>query len=57
MLPSFGAFHRVRYGPPRDELIATGLLGLSEAISAYDLKRNTAFRGSAKEVIRNELRE
>jgi hypothetical protein len=45
------------YGPPREELIATGLLGLGEAISAYDLRRNTGFRSYAQAVIRNEIRE
>ena len=45
------------YGPPRDDLIAAGVLGLCEAIARFDLRRNSSFGTYAEYRIRWAIRQ
>ena len=40
------------YGPSRDDLIAAGVLGLSEALHRFDTRRNTGFNAFARKHIK-----
>src|SRR5262245_11627935 len=55
--PTVEAIASEYWGPPRDDLISAGYVGLLEAIRRFDLTRNTSLRAYAASWIKKGIRD